>query len=246
MLILKRGAFALLITLLWTACTKPTQDIKVVVDTNVIKYSALVQVSDAANGTNPPANLSLAISGQDAASIYEISGKKNFNISNGIISLGPTPALEPTADKPVKFTATLSAPGYTTVTRDIQINAGQTQQVVSISMTKTGTTITTSPVATPTAEATVPVSLNFIGTCASKTNFELHPSIYIFYRVHGSASGYQYLGYMDKGSLTAQLVMGNTYDFRLTYNGVSYTLTQKIEQNSYTQTIDMGDVCNTF
>jgi hypothetical protein len=246
MLILKRGAFALLITLLWTACTKPTQDIKIVVDTNVIKYSALVQVSDAANGTNPPAGLSLAVSGQDAASIYEISGKKNFSVSNGIISLGPAPALAPTADRPVKFTVTLSAPGYTTVTQDIQINTGQNQQVVSISMAKTGTSINAAPIATPTAEATAPVNLNFIGTCASKTNFELHPSIYIFYRIHGSASGYQYLGYMDKGNLTAQLVMGKTYDFQLTYNGVSYMLTQKIEQNSYIKTLDMGDVCNTF
>jgi hypothetical protein len=242
----KRSAFVLLMLLVGASCTKPTQDIKVVVDTNVIKYSALVHVVDAANGSNPPANLSLTISGQDAASIYEISGKKNYTISSGNISLGPTPTLEPTADRPVKFNVVLSAPGYTTVTQAIQINAGQTQQVVNISMVpvNASTKAVAAPVAT--ATATTPVTLNFVGTCANKANFELRPSIYIFYREHGSNTGYQYLGYMNKGVIVADLAMGKTYDFSLTYNGISYAVTQKIELTNYSETIDMGNVCNTF
>lgn len=251
MTLFKKGAFALIIALLCAACAKPTEGIKIVVDTNVIKYTALVHITDAAGYGNVPAGLTLTVSGQDAGQIYELSGKKNFTVAGGIISLGPTPALVPTAERPVKFTITVSAPGYTTIIQPVQIDAGQTQQVISVSIAKTnalggGVTITpVNPVvATP---ATSPVTLTFRGTCANKADFELHPSNYIFYRVHGSAAGYQYLGYMDKGQLTVPLTLGTTYDFTMTYNGTGYSVTQKIETTSYAETIDMGtDLCKNF
>lgn len=251
MTLLKKGALALIAALLCAACTKPTEGIKIVVDTNVIKYTALIHITDAANGGNPPAGVSLAVTGQDADQIYEISGKKNFTVAGGIISVGPTPALVPTADRPVKFNIVVTAPGYTTVIQPVQISPGQAQQVISVSMAKTnmaggGVTVTpaTPVTATPGAAA---VTLTFVGTCANKDDFELHPSNYIFYRVHGALTGYQYLGYMDKGQITASLLMGTTYDFEMNYNGVNYTVTQKIDQTSYSETIDMGtDVCSNF
>lgn len=231
-------------------CTKPTKDIKVVINGSIIKYSAMIKVSDAASSTTIPPGLTIKVSGQDSSAIYEISGSKDLSFSSGIISLGPTPTRVPTANDPVKFTVTISATGYKTVTQNIQINAGETQQAVSIGMAKNATkgsgtvTVSTAPPATQTAQTTA-VTLDFTGTCSNKPDFEFKPSNYIFYKVDGSTDAYQYLGYMDNGIITSQLQLGITYDFEFVYAGQTYTVVQDVNDVSYSETVDLGtDLCN--
>lgn len=253
MIFLKKGAFVYaILALFFFGCTKPTNNIKIVVDANVIKYSAMINVTDAANSNVVPANLSIKVTGQDADAIYEISGKKNYAFSGGIISLGPSPSRVPTAGNPVKFTVTISAPGYASITHDIQINADETQQVVSVSLAKTSTgntgnvTVTSTPPDTKTAQTSA-VALSFTGTCANKSDFEFKPSNYIFYREHTPAAAYQYLGYMDKGVITVQLELRKTYDFKFVYNGQTYVVTQEITQTNYAETVNLGNsLCDTF
>ncbi len=253
MIFLKKGAFVFtIIALFFWGCTKPTNNIKVVVDANVIKYSAMINVTDVANSSVVPAGLTINVSGQDADAIYEISGKKDFEFAGGIISLGPSPTRVPTESSPVKFTVTISAPGYTAITQDIQINANEIQQVVSVSLAKTSTkstgsvTITSTPPNTQTSETSA-VTLNFTGTCSNKSDFEFKPSNYIFYKEHNSAEAYQYIGYMNKGAITVQLQFGKTYDFKFAYGGQTYVVTQEINQADYTETVDLGDtLCDTF
>jgi hypothetical protein len=246
MRIIKKALWLGLMGMLCFGCIKPTQDIKIVVNTNVIKYSALIHVTDADNPGFAPPDLTLTLSGQNAADIYEIAGNKNFAIVDGIIAIGPGPALVPTAANPVRVNLNLVAPGYDVLVKSIQFVPGQLQQVIEIVMTR----VDSSPVmATPMAvvNATkVAVTLNFVALCANKSNFELLPSIYLFYRETGSNAGYAYLGYMDKGQITANLVMGKTYDFKFTYAGVSYVVKQRIDETAYTETITLGDVCSTF
>jgi hypothetical protein len=254
MTFLKKGAFAFTMIALFFSfsCTKPTADIKVVVDANVIKYSAMINVTDANNSDVVPAGLTITVSGQDASSIYEISGKKDLVFADGIISLGPSPTRVPTDSDPVKFTITISAPGYNSISQNIQISASEIQQVVSVSLAKTstdspgGVTVTSAPPNTQTSQTTA-VTMNFTGTCSNKSNFEFKPSNYIFYKVHGSAAAYQYLGYMDKGVITVQLQLGTTYDFKFVYDGQTYVITQDVTQTDYSETVNLGTtLCDTF
>lgn len=253
MIFLKKGAFAFpIIALFFFGCTKPTKDIKIVVDANVIKYSAMINVTDAANSSVVPAGLTIKVSGQDADAIYEISGKKNYTFAGGIISLGPSPTRVPTESNPVKFTVTISAAGYTSITQNIQIDANEVQQVVSVSLAKTSTkssgsvTISSTPPDMQTSQTSA-VTLSFTGTCSNKSNFEFKPSNYIFYKEHSSAAAYQYLGYMNQGTMTVQLQLGKSYDFKFVYNGETYVITQEIDQTNYSETVDLGNtLCDTF
>jgi hypothetical protein len=242
--ILKWGS-ALLMLLVFS-CKPPTDDLKVVVDTNLLKYTSLIHVTDAAMPDSIPQNVSLTISGQNADNIYEISGKKVFNLVDGIITLGVGPEVTPTDDSPIKCDITVNAPGYTSVTYSISYSPSNPQQVINIALSPTNAGVVTVAQPDTTTTGTL-ISLDFAGSCVNKPNFELRPSTYIFYRETGSTKPYQYLGYVTKGYIeTRKLTLGNTYDFQITYGGKNYSVSQQVTQTSYIEHIDMGDVCNNF
>ncbi|WP_183566147.1 hypothetical protein [Mucilaginibacter sp. SP1R1] len=244
MVTLKRAFFVVL--LLVTACKKPTENLKIVVNTDIIKYTALIHVTDAAKPGVSPANATISITGNNADDIYEVSGKKQFKLTGGIIAIGPGPAATPTAADPESCIVQIKAPGYVTVSQPVTFNAGQQQQVVNISLVKSGSVNTSVPAPKP-PPVYEPVTLNFTGTCKSRTDVEIKPSIYVFYRETGTDAAYQYLGYMDKGNISVTaLAQGKTYDFQLTYGGQNYMVSQQINLQSYDLTIDMGTVCNDF
>jgi hypothetical protein len=123
------------------------------------------------------------------------------------------------------------------------------QQVVNIAMSKVGepAPVAVPPAVIPVPAVVTPVTLNFTCTCVNKSNFELRPSLYLFYRQSGTGAAFQYLGYMDKGSITSSILsMGTTYDFEITYAGVNYIVTEKLQQAVYNEQIALGDVCNNF
>jgi hypothetical protein len=241
---IKKAFFALV--LLAFACKKPTENLKIVVNTDVIKYTALIHVTDAANPGVPPKNAAITIAGSDAGDIYEISGKKQLKLTDGIISIGPGPSAIPTANEPDSCIVKITAPGYIPVLRPVIFTADKKQQVINISMVKTGTKDTDTPGSNP-PPVYDPVALSFTGTCTSRTDFEIKPSVYVFYRQTSSGAAYQYLGYIEKGNMTVTaLEKGKTYDFQLTYGAQNYMVSQKIEEPSYELTIDMGTVCNDF
>lgn len=241
---MKKILFALV--LFSVACKKPTDNIKVVVDTDIIKYTALIQVTDAANGVSVPTNATLTIGGNNANDIYEISGKKQFKLTNGIITIGPDPDGAPTADKSSSCSVQISAPGYNTITKTVIFTADKKQQLLSIALVKLGSPVTGTPVAKPQPVYDA-VTLGFTGTCTNRKDVEIRPSMYVFYRESNSETGYQYLGFIDKGNITVTaLAKGKSYDFQLTYGGKNYTQTQLINQTSYDVKIDMGSACNDF
>lgn len=255
---LKKGLLALLM-ILPLACKKPTDNIKIVVDTNIIKYTALIDVMDASSGGVPP-GATISIGGSAASNIYEVSGKKIFTVVNGSITLGLGPSVAPTAGNPISFTVTTNASGYNPITQTITFTAGQMQQVVLVHLSRTAaSTATTTSADGPTTSTgttgsgtTAPVtnpavSLNFTGTCANNSNIIIKPSLYVFYRVSGSGKAYQYLGYMNSGQITTTaLAQGTSYDFQINYGGQNYTANQLIQQTNYSLTIDMGSACNNF
>lgn len=225
------------------ACSKPTENIKIVVDTDIIKYTALVQVTDAQTGNAAPANTTISVVGENAANIYEISGKKDIKLVQGMVTIGLHPNLVPTTANPISTTVEIAAPGYNTQRKNISFTAAQRQQTVPIGISRVGNTAP--PIVVPPPPVYQDVTLNFTGTCPNKPDIEVRPSVYVSFRKSGSTETYRYLGYMDKGNISTKLLaLGETYDFQIVYGGQSYTVTQKIEQSSYNLTLNMAEACN--
>ncbi|WP_293308113.1 hypothetical protein [Pedobacter sp. UBA5917] len=233
----------LLVMLTIAACKKPTENIKIVIDTDVIKYTALINVTDGQNGSAAPAGTTIAITGAAANDIYELSGKKDIKLSSGIVTIGLKPTVAPAVNEPITINAEINAPGYNKETRQVTFRTETKQQVVNIQLTRTGSTAP--PIVTPPPPVFNNVSLTFTGRCPNRTDIEVRPSVYVYFKKSGSNAAFQYLGYMDKGNISTNLLQqGETYDFQIVYGAETYKVSQRIDQTSYNLTLDMPAACN--
>lgn len=225
------------------ACSKPTENIKIVIDTDIIKYTALIQVTDAQTANPAPANASINIVGANAADIYEVSGKKDIKLVQGMVTIGLHPNIAPTEQNPISTIVEITAPGYTSQRKTVTFTSALRQQTVPIGISRVGNTAP--PIVIPPPPVYQEVSLNFTGRCPNKPDVEIRPSVYVSFKKAGTSESFRYLGYMDKGNITTNLLaMGETYSFQIVYGGDSYTVNQKIDQTSYNLTIDMTAACN--
>src|SRR5690554_3294845 len=115
-------------------CQDPLEGIEIKVGTNVLDYTLNLQINDG-NG-NAVSGLNVEITGQDAASIYNLAGEKNFTISGGILGLGVHPKAEPLSGKPVMFSVVLSGADYITQVVPVSISEGEFQSVKTVSIAK--------------------------------------------------------------------------------------------------------------
>ncbi|MES2455698.1 MAG: hypothetical protein V4594_09170 [Bacteroidota bacterium] len=226
------------------ACEKPTENIKIILDTDVIKYTAMVSVTDAQTG-NPIDGATIAVSGQGAPNIYELSGKKEIKLSSGMVTIGLHPDVTPEIDQPVRADITIEAPGYRNEIRQLTFKADEKRQVLTIDLFKAGEE-NSSPVITP-PPPVYPnmISLNFKGRCPSRRDVEVRPSVYVSFRKSGSSAAFRYLGYMDKGQISTNLLeLNQAYEFQIVYGGEVYRVSQLIEQLTYDLSLDMPAACN--
>ncbi|WP_316765514.1 hypothetical protein [Pedobacter frigiditerrae] len=231
-----------LVILTLSACKKPTENIKIILDTDVIKNTAMINVTDAQTGNSAPSNATITITGDQADDIYELSGEKDIKLNNGMVTIGLRPGVAPTIDKPISITVKINASGYNEQTKQITFTTAQKQQVVNIAITKTGTTAP--PIVIPPPPVYNNTTLTFVGKCPNRTDLEIRPSVYVYFKKTGAAGAFQYLGYMEKGKITTNLLaLNETYDFQIVYGGATYKTSQKIEQTSYNLTIDMPEAC---
>ncbi|RZK39539.1 MAG: hypothetical protein EOO90_18305 [Pedobacter sp.] len=227
----------------FSACKEPTENIKLVVDTDIIKYTAMVNVRDAYTGEAAPANATITVTGQAAPNVYELSGKKNIKLVAGKVTIGLHPDIAPTTAAPMTITVEIAAPGYVTQSKQITFTAGQRQQVAQIDIVKVG--LPTPPVIPPPAPIYPDLSIDFTGVCPDRTDFQVRPSVYLYFRKLNSGQRFEYLGYMDKGNIkTKFLQLGETYEFQIVYGGNEYKVSQKIEVSYYALTIQMPGACN--
>ena len=230
------------IVLMISACKKPTENIKIVIDTDIIKYTAMVDVTDGATGEHIVNGANITVTGASANDIYELSGKKNITLTNGMVTIGLNPTVVPTVDQPISVTVQISANNYQSVTKTITFTAAQKQQVVNFNLVKVGST--TPPIVQPPLPVYNNVSLNFVGRCPNRTDLAVRPSVYVSFKISGSQDAFRYLGYMDKGNITTKLLaQGTTYDFQIVYGGETYKVSQKIDQVQYNLTVDMPAAC---
>ncbi|GAB3922838.1 hypothetical protein [Mucilaginibacter myungsuensis] len=155
--------FAALITVSFAACKNAGEDIKVVVDMNIMKYSALLHIADATGVA--PQNITLAMGGAAGEDIYEISGKKVFTVKDGIITLGLNPKVTPTTDHEVTYNVIIASAGYKSMTVAMSFKKGELQQMVNVTLEK----ITPANASTPTTTPVVPVETAPVTTTPTVT-----------------------------------------------------------------------------
>ncbi|TCK84936.1 hypothetical protein [Albibacterium bauzanense] len=126
---------ALISTMLFSQCADPLKGFELNVSTDVIHYTTLIQVKDA-NGGSVGNDITVTITGRDAASIYNLAGEKQFALSSGILGLGVTPYADPTAGNNIQFTVVLSGAGYVTQNVPVTINYNQFESVKTVTLLK--------------------------------------------------------------------------------------------------------------
>ncbi len=111
--------------------TNPLDNLKLIIDYNLIKTTVDFHIKDATTGQYLGSDVSrealIIISGKDAQGVVDpVGGKLKDNavkVTRGLASIGisPAPAYTPSATKPVEFSIVVMAPGYLTTTRQVSL-----------------------------------------------------------------------------------------------------------------------------
>ena len=122
------------VTIIPTACEKTpneiADDFKLGLDVNFLEYTAQIEIKDLEDGTYPN-NITLVPAADYGTSILNSAGKKNFNLSEGSITLILNPADRPQSPNEIKsFDFIASAPGYQTA--KLKINFTENNKTVQM------------------------------------------------------------------------------------------------------------------
>lgn len=122
----KNKYFSLLgLILLAFACTKPDEildDFQVHISPSFYKYVVEIDVEDLTDPTKDlPSNITVSITGDDAAAVYNIDGTRDYQVNFGTMQLMIAKGNEPTAGNPLNFIINLEANGYRKTSLPMQI-----------------------------------------------------------------------------------------------------------------------------
>ncbi len=133
----KYFAFLALIAIVYS-CAKPDDilnDFDVRVTPNFYSYTVQLNVEDI---TDPdaalPSDLDIEVTGRDAAGIYYTDGTKNFEVSNGALTMFIAKGFEPTENQPVEFDVRLTANGYRKNSKKITVEYEQYSAIARASL----------------------------------------------------------------------------------------------------------------
>ncbi len=205
----KLFSFMMLVGLLFNSCRNPAYEINVLFDADVIKYKATVIVKGA-NGETLP-NLNVAVTGTDAASIYDFSGTKAIPAPGGIIAVGVEPKAIPTASKKINFNLSITAPGYEPKLIPVEMSVNQFSQIINVILLKTiiptaaSTVVVKEIPLSPTGATTASTSFStpVLGAVQEQTTISIPAGVQF-----KDASGATLVG----GTLTAQAINYNADD----------------------------------
>ncbi|KGE14299.1 hypothetical protein [Sphingobacterium deserti] len=94
------------------SCESPLKDFNLQISTEVIRHSAVLQVAGA-DGSDI-SNATIRLIGGDMDDIYNLEGRKTFQLANGFVAFGVNPNREVMPGAPVTFQVEIAAAGYTT------------------------------------------------------------------------------------------------------------------------------------
>lgn len=122
-----RRLFLLLVLLsgMWISCKDPAKDLSLTITADVFDYTLAIKLYDATNPGVVPPGATIKLTGSQAENVYEISGKKKYNIADGIVSLGLLKKANPGPGKPVSFIVEVRATGYLSLKIPVRIINGQ-------------------------------------------------------------------------------------------------------------------------
>jgi hypothetical protein len=207
-------------------CKKsPTDNIKIIINPDIIKNSMVVEITDAADSATHPANVTVGFSGQDANYIYETGGTKTFNVKNGVLAIGLGPQRVLTAGSPARFNITVSAPGYLPFTQALSISSTQQSQVIKLKLIN----LSKPPAGLQIYQTDVPL-LN--GAVAAQTSFKVFSSAQP--QINARRSQSTTAPFSDDGQTSVILPEGTTFHYytsEQTGTATSITISPQYEQD---------------
>lgn len=236
-------SFLASILLLISSCTiDPIKDIKLVVDTDILKYTAMLSVAD--NQNYQPVNATVEFTGANADKVYELSGKREIKLVNGMIGVGLHPSVLPTSGNSITVAAKIRYNGYQEENVNVVFTLSDKNKAPQEIFIAKNSVSKGNPAPLPPLDVYKNVSLNFKGVCVSRKDLEIRPSVYVYFK-ESTASIYRYLGYMEKGNIkTNYCAVGKTYDFQIVFAGESHVIKQKIDADEYNLTIEITEGCD--
>ena len=103
----------LFISLIMIKCTDALKNVDITVNSDIFKYTALVDVSSSSGESLDDATVTL--SGADVSRIYNMDGYQTFKINGGVLSFAVDPNNPPTANSPIQFNVIIKKSGYSTI-----------------------------------------------------------------------------------------------------------------------------------
>ncbi len=101
------------------SCESPLKDFNLQVSSEVIKHNITLRVADLEG--KDISGVSISLASGDIQDIYNMDGRKHFQLTDNLITLGLNPNRIPNVEKPVRFRVKLTANGYMTQTVPVAI-----------------------------------------------------------------------------------------------------------------------------
>lgn len=115
----------LMVALFVTNCKKPTDGVKLILNTNLIRTAIGLSIIDANTGEpvgySDGTTVNISIEGPDKGAIIDAMGTSEFKTQKGFSNLAIDPDFTPTSAKPIKFVIVASASGYLTTSLPVTI-----------------------------------------------------------------------------------------------------------------------------
>lgn len=122
-----------IVGLIFSQCKNPLDDVELAVDSNIFKYTTLLEINST-SGSPIGSNATVTITGADASKIYNLDGRRTFQVNGGVLGLAVSPGNEPTTTSPLNFNVSIAAPGHLTTVIPVRINASQKGSFTKVSM----------------------------------------------------------------------------------------------------------------
>lgn len=189
-------------------CKNPLDDVQLAVDTNVFQYTTLVEVKSSA-GTPIGSNATVTITGRDADKIYNLAGKKEFQVAGGLLGLGVSPNVTIADGTNLQFTVNVSAPGHLPIAIPVTIAKESKASIMDATMLN----IANPPEGVKVETKTVPLATNGAvttnTTLTTATNAEVTETVSV-----GLTAGTQFKdasgNTITGGNLSVSTVAANT------------------------------------
>lgn len=162
------GSVLLSVLLMVHSCKKPTEGVKLIINTNLITTTLGISFVDANTGEpmgyDGSFKVKMTLSGQNASSVIDVTGTTEYKTDKGFSNLAVDPDVKPTSTNPVRFNIVASAAGYLTTSMPVILEKegghALTVSMIKISSPPDGvaaksTTITTDVTGAATATQTI-------------------------------------------------------------------------------------------